>query len=81
MYDQITMQKLILLGLFLSCSEIQNVLAFWEGMEPQPHSTPAPIAMVSFPSCLWNLIKIFHIESEMFLSNSVDMSTEFDGEW
>ena len=74
------MQKLILLGLFLSGSEIRNVLAFLEGMEPQPRSTPGPIPMVSFPSCLWNLIKIFHIESEMSLSNSVDMSTEFDGE-
>ena len=74
------MQKLILLGLFLSCSEIKNVLTFWEGMEPQPRSMPAPIPMVSFPSCLWNLIKTFHNESEMFLSNSV-MSTEFDGEW
>ena len=29
---KITMQKLILLGLFLSCSEMQNVLAFCEGM-------------------------------------------------
>ena len=81
LYDQITMQKLILLGLFLTYSEIQNVLGFWEGMEPQPFSTPAPIPMVSFPSWLCNLIKIFHIESEMFLSNSVAMSIEFDGEW
>ena len=31
---KITMQKLILLGLFLSCSTMQNVLAFCEGMGP-----------------------------------------------
>ena len=36
------MQKLTLLGLFLSCFEIQNVLGLWEGMEldlPQPDLT------------------------------------------
>ena len=38
---KITMQKLILLGLFLSCSKMQNVLAFCEGMGPQPFQLAA----------------------------------------
>ena len=80
------MKKLILLGLFLSCSEIQNVLAFWEGMNlmvngERLRSTPALIPMVSFPHVYEIREKMFHIESEIFLSNPVDMSTEFDGEW
>ena len=39
------MQKLTILGLFLSCSEIHNVLGFWDykwNPKPQPELTPTP---------------------------------------
>ena len=54
--DEITMQKLILLGLFLSCFEIQNILGSellqhlkkvpWGPWDPQPRSPGPPASNI-----------------------------------